>query len=130
MDAGEFWTLAARPAPTIPTIAPQATLGARQGIAYAMHGWHIGAWSPPVRQGHDTRTMDSILHLAQGKIVVTNEQVNWDLEQIERSTLAPTQRVIAHMLWNARNYLRETGESKPLSDWNIKDIIKHAGGVA
>ena len=74
--------------------------------------------------------MDSILHLAQGEIVMTNEQVNWDLEQIERSTLAPTQRVIAHMLWNARNYLRETGESKPLSDWNIKDIIKHAGGVA
>ena len=95
-----------------------------------MHHGHIEGYRGSVRHGHGIRTLDNIPYLVRGKIVVTNEQVNWDLEQIERSTLAPTQRVVAHMLWNARNYLRETGERKPLSDWNIKDIIKHAGGVA
>ena len=61
-------------------------------------------------------------------MIVTKEQMNWDLEQIKRSTLTADQRAVAHMLWTVRNYLRETGECKPLSDWNIKDIVRHAGG--
>lgn len=54
----------------------------------------------------------------------------WDLEQIERAGLPPERQLTAHVLWTVRNYLRDAHSGKldkPLTDWNIADIISIAG---
>ena len=60
----------------------------------------------------------------------TREQIDWDIDAIDRAGLNKEQRAVAQVLWNVRNYLRHENGAKPLKEWTIKDIIKHVGGRA
>jgi hypothetical protein len=58
--------------------------------------------------------------------VTEQELIDWELEQIERARLTPQQALTAQILWTVRNYVRQRGIAKPLTEWNMQDILRAA----